>query len=99
MPGDGSSILFTGQHPIFTRNGLRLASKVTREDFVLGKDGAFHPVSVLELKNGDPSRLVYNLKLDAPDEVGTAHLLSVGGIVAGDFSLQQDMRPEEISQR
>jgi len=95
----GSAVLFTGQHPIFTRNGLRPASKLTREDFVLGEDGAFHPVSVLEVKTGDPSRLVYNLKLEAPDAGTTAHLLSVGGIVAGDFTLQQDMRAEEISRR
>ena len=95
----GSSILFTGQHPLFTGNGLKLASKVTREDFLLGEDGVFHRVGVLEVKKGDPSRLVYNLKLDAPDEGATAHLLLVGGNVAGDFSLQQDMRPERISQR
>jgi len=63
------------------------------------KTERFHRVTVLEVKQGDPSRLVYNLQLDTPDAGTTAHLLSVGGIVAGDFSLQHDMRPEEISRR
>ena len=84
-----SSVLFTAQHPVMTRKGPRAASGLTRDDEILGEDGAFHPLAVLETRAGDPKRLVYNLALEAPENDWDAHWIAAGGIVAGDFFLQE----------
>jgi hypothetical protein len=85
----GGAVLFTGQHPVLTRGGLRVARAVTPDNEILGEDGAFHKVTVLQTHAGDATRLVYNLELEAPDGQWEAHVIAVEGIVAGDFYLQE----------
>lgn len=94
-----TAVLFTARHPILTRKGLRTAGELTRQDAVRGEDGAFHDLTVLEPTRGNPDRLVYNLKLDAPADQPGDHLMAVGGIVVGDFVLQEAARPAELSLR
>ncbi len=85
--GYGSTAaLFTEWHPMLTRRGVVPAGQVTREDALLGEDGSFHPVSVMQVRSGACDRSVYNLRLEAvkPED----HWLCAAGIVTGDYEMQ-----------
>jgi hypothetical protein len=88
----GAPVLFTAGHPLLTRKGVRVASEITPDDELLGADGVFHRVSVLETRAGDAGRLVYNLLLEAPEGVAAGHWMVTGDIAAGDFLLQEAER-------
>jgi Hint-domain len=92
-----ASIWFTGQHPVFTQRGMRPASSVMPGDAILGDDGAYHVVTVREVHGGNPDHLVYNLALDATDTDVAKHWMSVGGMVVGDFFLQQSRGTHEAA--
>lgn len=38
------------------------------------------------------ARMVFNLRLAAASDAGTDHLMSVGGLVTGDFFLQNSLQ-------
>lgn len=89
---------FTAWHPVYTKRGLRPASSVTAEDELLGEDGTYHPVTIVETRAGDPNRSVYNLRFKGSSD-SRQHMLSANGIVAGDFFLQEAMQPKQTSNR
>ena len=98
--GYGSvSVAFTAQHPLRMRGGVRTARNIALGDKVLGDDGRYHVVTHRTQKKGDPSHLVYNLRLDTDEQEMDAHMLSVGGIVAGDFELQQSLQSGRLATR
>jgi hypothetical protein len=82
----------TGWHPIMTESGLKPGRGVEAGDLVLGEDGAYHPVTVRQAFSGDPKRSVFNLRLTAASEAGADHLMSAGGLVTGDFFLQNSLQ-------
>jgi|GEM_PF-2856539 hypothetical protein len=91
--GFGSAVIsFTKWHPIMTKSGLKPARDIEAGDLVLGEDGAYHPVTVRQAFTGDPKRSVFNLRLTAASEAGVDHLMSAGGFVTGDFSLQNSLQ-------
>jgi hypothetical protein len=92
------SAWFTAFHPVYTKRGLQPASEITAEDEVLGEDGAYHPVNVLESQAGDPNRSVYNLRFKGSSD-SRQHMISANGIVAGDFFLQESIQPKQTSSR
>jgi hypothetical protein len=94
--GFGSStVSVAARHPIMTPAGLKPARAVEAGDLVLGEDGAYHPVTVREPFTGDAKRLVYNLRLAAATEGLPNHLFSAGGLVTGDFSMQNLLQAAE----
>jgi hypothetical protein len=98
--GFGSSIVsFTAWHPLMTKLGLKPARYVELGDFVLGEDGVYHCVTVRQPFTGDPARLVFNLRLTAASDTGTDHLMSVGGLVTGDFFLQNSLQSKAETPR
>jgi hypothetical protein len=96
---DDSAVWFTAHHPLVTEDGIREAALVVRGERVLGEDGSFHSVTLLEVKGGDPDRLVYNLRLAGPIDQTQAHLMAVGGMVVGDFVLQEAARLDGVQAR
>ncbi len=84
----GSTAVLTAWHPVMTRFGLKPARDVEPGDLVLGEDGAYHGVTLCQAFAGDPTRSVYNLRLNVGTDAGFDHLLSAGGVVTGDFFLQ-----------
>jgi hypothetical protein len=48
---------------------------------------------------GDAARSVYNLRLGAASDAETDHLLSAGGLVTGDFFLQDSLQPRLTSRQ
>jgi hypothetical protein len=89
---------FTARHPVYTKRGLQPASSVGAEDELLGEDGAYHPVTIVETRVGDPNRAVYNMRFKGSSD-SRQHMLSANGIVAGDFFLQESMQPKQTSSR
>jgi hypothetical protein len=85
---DDLLVSVTAWHPIMTPTGLKPARSVQVGDLVLGEDGDYHSVTVREPFTGDANRYVYNLRLGEPTESLPNHLYSVGGLVGGDFFMQ-----------
>lgn len=90
-----ATISVTARHPIMTPTGLKPARAVQVGDLVLGEDGAYHPVTVREPFTGDAKRLVYNLRLAASTPGLPNHLFSAGGLVTGDYSMQNMLQAAE----
>ncbi len=89
--------LFTSGHPIATKRGLIAAADVTPNDELLGEDGAYHNLTIRERRNGDPARAVYNLHFDRTAARSLRdHMLSAGGIVAGDFDAQNRLAAAKV---
>jgi hypothetical protein len=91
--GFGSKVVsFTAWHPLMTRSGLKPARAVQLEDEVLSEDGAYHSVTVRQPYTGDPQRSVFNLRLSAASQAESDHMMVAGGIVTGDFFLQNALK-------
>jgi hypothetical protein len=87
-------VSFTAWHPIMTPTGLKPARAVQVGNLVLGDDGVYHPVTVREPFTGDAQRRVYNLRLAASSVGIPDHLFSAGGLVTGDFEMQNLLQAE-----
>jgi hypothetical protein len=90
----GAAALFTAQHPVMTRRGLVAASEVIIDDELLGEDGAYHKVTVLEVRQGSEARFVYNLKFQSGSTMTNEHMFAAGGLAVGDFYLQERLAQE-----
>ena len=88
-------VLFTAWHPLVTKSGIKPARAVMLGDMVRGEDGAYHAVTVREPFMGDAHRSVFNLRLKAASEEDCDHLMSAGGFVTGDFSLQNSLKASD----
>jgi hypothetical protein len=85
-------IQVTTTHPIPTQRKLVPAQQLTLQDSILGSDGKLHRVTIFRRLPLDKNQYVWNLLLDTDSEDEKDHLLVAGGIVTGDYFLQERLQ-------
>jgi hypothetical protein len=83
-------VAVTEGHPVATRAGVKLAKDVTKEDQVLGEDGAFHQVELAAPMPVEEGQEVVNFTFDrAGDARDDELMLGSGGLVTGNLTMQE----------
>ena len=88
----GGSALFSSEHPIPTDAGFRQARTLSAGDKIVRAAGGMETVSRVEMVPPQPGQLVYNLRFVHDSSRPEDHLFLAGGLVVGDYWLQDRVR-------
>lgn len=93
--GFGSQSVHVSQNhpfPVLMTGGqevIKAARELTMADRILGADGRYHPLNILERRRPESEMFVYNVVLDTDSTDPRDHMILADGIITGDLWLQQ----------
>jgi hypothetical protein len=86
------SALLSSEHPIPTDTGFRQARALSEGDRIMRAAGVVETVTRVEMVPPQPGQLVYNLRFAHDSSKPEHHLFLAGGLVVGDYWLQDRVR-------
>jgi len=94
---DGKVVRVTTKHPMLTRRGIKTATELRTDDYLLGDDRKFHRLTELKRLPVDPGQQVYNFVMDGQDDSPVHHVVLADGIITGDLLVQQQLEKGPVS--
>ncbi len=93
----GKVVRVTTKHPMLTRRGIKTATELRTDDYLLGDDRKFHRLTELRRLPVDPEQQVYNFVMDEQDDSPSHHVVLADGIITGDLLMQQQLEKGPVS--